>query len=88
MILEISCLILKKKRIFLQFSLFQNSHFWVFLILGKKHHKITKNVLKTAEIINLPYYLLHFIKKNPLLDVDIFSRTFDMESPKCSIQPY
>ena len=42
---------------------------------------MTKVAQKTAKIINLPYYLLHFIKKNPLFDVDLFSRTFDMESP-------
>ena len=44
--------------------------------------KITKNVQKTAKIINLPYYLTHFIKKNPLFDVDLLSRTRDMELPK------
>ena len=36
---------------------------------------------KNSQSINLPYYLSHFIKKNPLFDVDLFSRTFDMESP-------
>ena len=79
MIIEISCLIFKKNK--KQFSLYQNSHFWVFLIFGKKHPKITKVVQKTAKIINLPYYLSNFIKKNPLFDVDLFSWTFDMESP-------
>ena len=83
MIFETSCSIFKKIHFFLQFSLFQNSHFWVFFIFGKKHPKITKVVQKTAKIINLPYYLSHFIKKNPLFDVDLFSRTFDMESPIC-----
>ena len=34
-----------------------------------------------VKIIDLSYYLSHFIKKNPLLDVNLFSRTFDMESP-------
>ena len=64
MIFEISCSIFKKKTfIFFKFSLFQNSHFWVFLIFGKKHPKITKVVQKTAKIINLPYYLSNFIKK-------------------------
>ena len=62
MIFELSCLIFKKnKKKYLQFSLFQNSNFWVFLIFGKKHPKITKVVQKKAKIINLPYYLSNFV---------------------------
>ena len=38
-----------------------------------------------VKIINLPYYLSHFIKNNPLFDVDLFCRTFDMESPSCDV---
>ena len=34
--------------------------------------------------MNLPYYLSHFIKINPLFDIDLFSRIFDMESPICT----
>ena len=78
MIFEIICLILQKT--ILQFSLFQNSNFWVFLNFWLKNTKITKVDQKAAKIINLPFYLSHFIKKNPLFDVDLFSRTFDMES--------
>ena len=83
MILEISFSIFNFLSSFFQFSLFQNSHFWVFLILGKKHPQISRVVKKTVKIINLPNYISHFIKKNPLFDVDLFSRTFDMESPTC-----
>ena len=82
MIFDISFSIFNFFSSFFQLSLFQNSHFWVFLIFGKQHPKITKVAQKTAKIINLPYYLSKFIKKNPLFDVDLFSRTFDMESPK------
>ena len=83
MIFQISCLINFFVFFFfsLQFSLFQNSHFWVFFIFGKKHPQITRGVKKTLTIINLPYYLSHFIQKNPLFDFDLFSRTFYMESP-------
>ena len=49
--------------------------------VGLKHIKITKVIQKMAKTIKMPYYLSHFIKKNPLFDVDVFSRTFDMESP-------
>ena len=80
MIFELSCSIFKKTYFF-QFSLFQNSHFWVFLIFGYKYPQIRRVVQKTVKIINLPYYLSRFIKKNPLFDVDLSSRTFDMESP-------
>ena len=50
-----------------------------FWLKTPQNYKVVK---KTAKIINLPHYLSHFIKKNPLFDVDLFSRTFDMESPK------
>ena len=64
MIFEISCSIfLKKFFFFLQFSFKKKIIFGVFFILGYKHLKITKVVPKTAKIINLPYYLSHFIKK-------------------------
>ena len=39
-----------------------------------------------VKIINLPYYLSHFIKKKTLFDVDLFPRTFDMESPYSMIK--
>ena len=38
-----------------------------------------------VKLINMPYYLSHFIKKNPLFDVYLFSRTFDMELPYSEI---
>ena len=39
-----------------------------------------KSCSKNVQNINLPYYLSHFIKKNPLFYVDLFSRTFDMKN--------
>ena len=44
-----------------------------------------KSCLKKVKIIYLPYYLSHFFLKNPLFDVDLFSRTFEMESLVCGI---
>ena len=83
MIFEIICSIFKKTFSFLQFSLFQNSHFWVFFIFGKKKTpKNYKSCSKNGK--NHQFALLSFTfhqKKNPLFDVDLFSRTFDMESP-------
>ena len=52
-----------------------------------KHPQITRVVQKTVKTSNLPYYLSHFIKKNPLFDVDLFSWTFDMESPSNGVEP-
>ena len=81
MIFETSCSIVKKNYFFFKLSLFQNNNFWIFFIFGSKHPKTTKVVQKTAKIINLPYYLTHFTKNDPFFDVDLFSRTFDMELP-------
>ena len=85
MIFETSFSILNFLSSFFQFLIFQKSHFWIFFNFWLKHPQITRVVQKTVKIINLPYYLPHFIKKNLLFDVDFFSRTFDMESPtsKC-----
>ena len=78
----------------IRFSIFNffSSFFLIFLFskqcfLGifdfwQKHPQIIRVVQKTVKIINLPYYLSHFIKKNPLFDVDLFCRTFDMELPQ------
>ena len=74
-----------KKFFFLNFLFFKTVIFGYFWFVDNKHPKTTKDVRKTAKIINLPYYLSHFIKKNSLFDVDLFSRTFDMESPKWHI---
>ena len=74
MIFEISCSIFKNK-IFFLLKFWGISDFWLKTL---QNHK---SCLKTAKIISLPYYLSHFIKKNPLFDIDLFSRTFDMESP-------
>ena len=65
---------LRKKFFFLslQFSLFLNSLFRPFLIFGHKYPKIKKSVQKTAQIIKLPYYLSHFIKKIHLLTLTFF----------------
>ena len=62
MIFEISCSTFKKNYYF-------NFHVFKTVILGildfwLKHHIITKAVEKTAKIINLPFYLSHFIKKS------------------------
>ena len=84
MILETSCFYLKKK-LFLNFHFFKTVIFWYFFYFWLKTPQNYKSCSKTAKIMNLPYYLSHFIKKNPLFDVDLFSRTFDMESPS-SIQ--
>ena len=81
MIFKTSCWVLEKKKKILKFSLLQNCHFKRLLILGQKHPKITKVVQKTVKIIKLPKYLSHFIKKNPLFNIDLFSRTFEMELP-------
>ena len=74
MIFEISCCIFeKKKEKIFKFSLFQTVIFEIFRFGAKYTPKITKVVKKkTAKIIKLSYYLSHFIKKNPLFNVDIF----------------
>ena len=41
-----------------------------------------------AQIIKLPYYLSHFIKKINFLTFTFLSWTFDMESPFCNIHVY
>ena len=46
---------------------------------GLKHPKTIKVLQQTAKIVKLPYYLKHIYLKNPCFD--LFSRTFDMESP-------
>ena len=63
MILEISCLIFKKKHFFFNFHFLKTVIFGYFWFLAKKHPKITKVVQKTNKIINLPYYPSNFIKK-------------------------
>ena len=66
---------------FLNFHFFKTVIFGYSLFLAKKHPQITKVVQRMVKIFNLHYYLSHFIKKFPLFDVDLFSWTFDMESP-------
>ena len=80
MIVEIRCSIFKKKIFFSIFTFSKQSYSGIF-DFWLKHPKTTKVIKKTAKIINLSYYLSHFIKNNPLLDIDLFSRTFDLESP-------
>ena len=63
MIFDISFSILNFFSSFFQFSLFQNSHFWVFFYFWLKHPQTTRVVQKTVKIINLLYYLSHFIKQ-------------------------
>ena len=62
------------------FHFFKTVVFGYFLFLANipQNYKICS---KTAKVINLPYYLSHFIKKNPLFDVELFSWTFGMELP-------
>ena len=85
MIFEISCSIFKKKHFFLQFPLFQNSHFWVILIFWLKTPPNYKSCLKHGQNHQFALLSFTFHKKNPLFDVDLFSRPFDMESPYCSL---
>ena len=63
---------LLKKHFFLQFSLFQNSIVWVIFDFGLKKSQITRVVQKMVKIINLPYYLSHFIKKIHFLTLTFF----------------
>ena len=49
--------------------------------MAKNTPKLQELLKKMVKIINLPYYLSHFMKKNPLFGVDLFPWTFDMESP-------
>ena len=81
MIFDIRFLIFNFFSSFFQFSLFQKSHFLDIFHFWLKTPQNYKSGSKTVKIINFPYYLSHFIKRNPLFDVDLFSRTFDMESP-------
>ena len=80
MLFEISCLIFKKKRKNPIFTFSKQSFLWI-LDFWLKTPKNYKNCSKNGPNHYLPYYLSHFIKKNPLFDIDLFSRTFDMESP-------
>ena len=79
MIFEISCSILKKKKSF-NFHFFKNSNFWVFLFLAKNTPKF-KKCSKNGQNHQFTLLSFTFNKKNPLFDVDLFSRTFDMKLP-------
>ena len=86
MILEISCLISKKKIFILNFHFFKTGIFGCFLFLAKNTPKLQKLLNKTAKIIHLPYYLSHFIKKKiHFLTLTFFLRPFYMESPTSKI---
>ena len=82
-IFEICFSTLKKKSLIFTFS--KQSFLGIF-DFWLKHPKITRVAQKTVKVINLPYYLSHFIKKNTVFNIDLFSWTFDMESPYLSFQ--
>ena len=74
----IRCWIFKKN---LKFSLFKTVIFGDFLFGTKNNPKLKKIKKKNGQNhqIALSSFTFHF--KNPLFDVDHFSRTFDMEMP-------
>ena len=63
MLFEISCSIFLKKKYFFSVFTFSKQSVLGIFDFWLKTPKITKVVQKTAKIINLPYYLSHFIKK-------------------------
>ena len=83
MILEISCWIFRKKerkKTFFNFQFFQTVIFGYFGFLAKNPQKLQKLFRKRPKLsICLLSFTFH--QKNPLFDVDLFSRTFDIESP-------
>ena len=82
MLFEISCSIFKKY-IFFSSSIFTFSKqsflgifdFWL------KTPQNFKSCLKNGQNHQFALLSFTFHQKNPLFDVDLFSRTFDMESP-------
>ena len=85
---------------FIFFFFFINSHFFKTVIFGyfdfwlKKPPKLQK-LLKKRPKSSICFIIFHIsLKKNPLFNVNLFSRTFDMEQPQydmlsCTIQePY
>ena len=84
MIFEISCVI---KCIVFQISLKikKKVFFGVFLYFGPKTSKNDKSCAKkTDKIIKLPFYLSHFIQKNPLFDTDLFLGPLTWNRPHMS----
>ena len=67
----------------LLYALFFKSIFFptIFVFLTKGDPK-TKIMVNTAKNSFVPELLSYFIIKTLLFDVDFFSQTFDMESPK------
>ena len=61
MIFEISCSILKKK--IFHFHFFKTVIYGYFGFLAKNTPKFLRVEKKPVKIINLPYYLSHFIEK-------------------------
>ena len=79
MILEISCSILKKKKN-LQFLLSLTSNFFG-IFFGLKTPKNYKSCPKSGPNHQFTLLSFTFHQINQIFDVDLFSRTFDMESP-------
>ena len=70
----------KKNIFFFNLKFVKTVNFGILDFWLKNPHNY-KSCSKTVKIIKLPYHLSHFIKKYPLFDVDLFSWTFDKESP-------
>ena len=79
MIFEINCSIKKKNFLFFNFHFLKTVIFWYCLFLAKNTPQLQKLFKERPKSsICLPIFHIS-LKKNPLFDVDHFSRTFDME---------
>ena len=79
---EIGCVVLKKCFFSSIFTFSKQLFLGIFLIFAKKHPKWQK-LLKKRPKLSIWLIIFHIsLKKSPLFDVDLFSWTFDMESPK------
>ena len=82
MIFKISCSILEEeKKLFSSiFTFSKQSFLGIFFIFGKNTPKLQK-LFKNGQNHQFALLSFTFHQKNPLFDIDLFSRTFDMESP-------
>ena len=82
MIFEISCWTLKKKKKKLSIFTFSKQSFLGILDFGAQNTpKLQKQFIKRPKSSNCLIIFHISSKKNPLVDVDLFSRTNDMELP-------
>ena len=84
MIFDISFSILNFFLLFFNFHFFKRVIFGYFLFLAKNTPKLKELFKKRSKSSICPIIFHISFLKNPLFDVDLFSRTFDMESPYTS----